>query len=51
MLAVIFEVWFRSRDVGDLFLGARRDGLVELELWDAGLTRTGNVVPGRVVVV
>lgn len=44
MLAVIFDIWFRSQGVGDLFLRTRRDGLVDLELWDGRLTRAGNVV-------
>jgi hypothetical protein len=44
MLAVIFDVWFRPQDIGDLFLRTRRDGLIDLELWDGRLIRTGNVV-------
>ena len=51
MLAVIFYVWFRSQDVGDLFLRARGDGLVDLELWDGGLVRAGNVVLRRMLEV
>ena len=49
MVAVIFYVWFRSQDVGDLFLRARGDGLVDLELWDGGLVRAGNVVLRRML--
>lgn len=44
MLAVIFDVWFRPQSVGDLFLGTRRDGLVDLEPGDGRLIRAGNVV-------
>ena len=49
MLAVIFYVWFRSQEVGDLFLRARGDGLVDLKLWDGGLVRAGNVVLRRML--
>jgi len=51
MLAVIPDVRLGSEDVRDLFLGARRDGLVGLELRDAGLVRSGNVVLRCVLVV
>ncbi|WP_166791519.1 hypothetical protein [Cryobacterium sp. Hh38] len=40
---MIYHVWFRSQDIGDLFLRTRGDGLVDLELWDGRLTRAGNV--------
>ncbi|MCU1543838.1 MAG: hypothetical protein JWM50_1703 [Microbacteriaceae bacterium] len=43
MLAVVFDVWFRSQDVGNLFLGARRDCLVSLEFRDGRLIRIGDV--------
>jgi hypothetical protein len=48
MLAVIYHVWFRTQGVGDLFLRTRRDGLVDLELWEGRLTRAGNVVLGGI---
>lgn len=49
MLAVIFDVWFRPQDVGDLFLGARWDRLVDLEFRDGRLVRAGDVVLRRVL--
>lgn len=51
MLPVVFDVWFRPQDVGDLFLRTRRDGLVNLELWDGRLIRAGNVLLREVLVV
>lgn len=44
MHTVILDVWFRPQGVGDFFLRTRRDGLVDLELWDRRLIRAGNVV-------
>ena len=44
MRAVIFDVWLRTQDVRDLFLRTRRDGLVDLELGDRRLIRSGDVV-------
>lgn len=51
MLAVIFHVWFRPQDVGDLFLRTRRDGLVDLDLGDGRLIGAGNVVLGGLLEV
>jgi hypothetical protein len=48
-LAVILDFWFRPQGVGDLFLRTRRDGLVELKLWEGRLIRAGNVVLRGVV--
>jgi len=49
--AVVGDVGFRTQHVGDLFLGTRRDGLVDLELGHARLIRPGNVrVRGMLVV-
>jgi hypothetical protein len=49
MLAVILDVRLRPQDVGDLFLRTRRDGLVELKLWEGRLIRAGDVVLRGVV--
>jgi hypothetical protein len=49
MLAVILDVRLRPQGVGDLFLRTRRDGLVELELWEGRLIRAGDVVLRGVV--
>ena len=43
MLAVIFDVQFGPQYIGDLFLRARRDALVNLKLWQGLLTRAWNV--------
>jgi hypothetical protein len=43
-LAVILDFWFRPQGVGDLFLRTRRDGLVDLKLWEGRLIRAGDVV-------
>jgi hypothetical protein len=51
MLAVIFDVWLRPQDVGDLFLGTRRNVLVDLELWEGRPVRAGNALLGEVLVV
>jgi hypothetical protein len=51
MLAMVFDVWFRPQDVGDLFLRTRRDGLVNLELWDGRPVRAVNVFLREVLVV
>lgn len=44
MLAVIFDVWLRPKNVGEFFLRTRRDSLVDFELWDGRLIWAGNVV-------
>lgn len=41
ILAVFFDVRFRSQGVGDFFPRTRRDGLVGLELWRGRLFRAG----------
>jgi hypothetical protein len=48
---MVFDVRFRPTDIGDLFLRARRDGLVFLELGDARLPRVRNVLVRGVLVV
>lgn len=51
MLAVVFDVRLRPRDVGDLFLRARRNGLVDLELGDGRLIGARNLLLGGVLVI
>ena len=51
MPAVVFDVWLGPQEVGDLFLGARRDRLVDLQFRDARLTRGGDVLVWGVLVV
>jgi hypothetical protein len=51
MLAVILDIRCRTQDVGDVFLRARRQRLIDLELGDAGLTRAGGVPQRSVLVV
>ena len=42
--AVILDVRFRTKDIGDLLLRTRRHGLIDLELGDGGLAGAGDVV-------
>jgi hypothetical protein len=51
MSAVITHVWLGPHSVGDLLLRTRRDGLVDLKLWNGRLIRAGNVVLGGVLEV
>lgn len=51
MLAVVFDVGLRPQDVGDLFLRARRDGLVDFELWDGRVILAGSVLLREVLVM
>lgn len=49
-LAVILDVGFGPEHVGDFFLRAGRDVLVELDLRHGGLARAGDVLPVWLVV-
>ena len=42
--AVILDVRFRTKDIGDLLLRTGRHGLIDLELGDGGLARARDVV-------
>jgi hypothetical protein len=41
---MVLDVWFRPPDVGDLLLGTRRDGLVDLEFRDGRLAGARDAV-------